>query len=239
MAKPRHLALGITTRRALRRGDSVCKRRLTAQMAQQLGQPHRLHRRQIGIEPAKGKRRGFGQCAAVHHRCETRIAGGVQPIARRDHQDRREAARRCGMRPVVPRADRHAGGARDRVGAHQPLRVAGVKPLRRGWVERRQPLAKKRAAEFSMERRSLVADRIGNFRKWRQPVPQRVKIEPGAADDDRQPPGCGGGCNFGERQGAPAPTEPRSAASRKPYSRCGARACTAASGRAVRTSRSR
>ena len=102
------------------------------------------------------------------------------------------------MRLVVPRADRGAGGARHGISAHQPLRVAGVKPPRRSRVEFRQPLAKQRAAEFSVERRGLITDPLGNFRKWRQSVLQCAQIEPGTANDDRQPPGCGSSSNLGE-----------------------------------------
>jgi len=67
------------------------------------------------------------------------------------------------MEPTLPRRKRDAGGTDDLVGPDEALLVCWKEALGAGGVEPRQPLAKPRAAQKSMEIESLLSDNIGYF----------------------------------------------------------------------------
>jgi hypothetical protein len=83
MAKPCHLAFGISPGRALRRHDRSFERHLAVQIAQEFAQPDRLHRGQIGIKTTTGERCRLVERVCFDHPYETDVAGGIEPLARR------------------------------------------------------------------------------------------------------------------------------------------------------------
>ena len=94
MAKPRRLAFGVLPGRALRRCDRSLKGYLAMQVAQELGDANRLHRRQIRIETAAVERCRLADGGCCDHLSEARVAGGIERLPRRHEQDRREPVRR-------------------------------------------------------------------------------------------------------------------------------------------------
>ncbi len=185
MPEPRRLTLGVAPGCALRGGDGGIERDLAAQMAQQFGQAHSLHRRKVGVEVASGERRRLVEPARRQHRAKAAVASRIKEIARRQHQDRREAEGRRRRRPSLPRRDRDAGGAHHLVSARQPLRVPRRKTSCSEWVKCCKAFAEGDPAERAMQRCGLLPDFGWDLRDRRKALLQRPQIKSGAADDDR------------------------------------------------------
>jgi phosphoserine phosphatase len=203
MAKPRRLAFRVPPGGALGRCDSLRQRDFAAQMTQEFGQPDRLHRRQARIETAGGECRRLCEHAGLDHSAKTDVAGGIEPVPRGCEQKLDKAIRRRRVGPALPCRKWHARRADDLVGPHEALPVARKETPSALWVEQRQPLAERGAAETSMKLDRLSADLFGDLRDWRQPLLERVDVEAGAADQNRQPPGRGDGGDLVQRQRPP------------------------------------
>jgi phosphoserine phosphatase len=196
------LPLGILPRRLLHRSNSFGTRRPTFEPGLQLAYPDRLHRRQFSRESPCEQRTRFILGAAGDHAHHPRIAGAIERLAFGQQDDRGNASIARLRLPLLPGGERHAGRAHDFVSPRQPLRVACDQFRRGDRIERREPLAEPRAAEFGMERARFLASGGGNRRQLREPIEQRLKIKPGTADQDRQPVRLMRGVDlgFGERE---------------------------------------
>jgi phosphoserine phosphatase len=204
VTEPGHLPLRIAACRALPGGNRLGERDFAAQMVQQLGQPDGFHRRQIRIEPAARERRRLGESAVLDHRGKARIAADVKPPARRQQQNRRRAVGRRRMRPAAPCPDWDPCRPHHLISTHQALRISGIKLAGGIRVETRQVLTKALAAERAVKRHRLLPDCFRYLGNGGQPQRQRAQVEPGSADDDRQPAGSRCRRDLGLSQRVPA-----------------------------------
>ena len=192
MAEPGALPLGVAAGVALAAFGRLLDRDLAAQMPDQPRHAVRLHRRQQRIEPARGERaaprrarrprasrRSARRCG---DRARARSAARKILTARAASSDRRHAlAVPVGERAAGRQHDLERAGDARAVVRHQPLRAAD-----RGAAARHSSGATPSASSRARTRADVGRDR----RHRREPLRQRLEIEPGAADQDRQPPGA-------------------------------------------------
>ena len=169
------------------------------------------------------------------HRGKPQVAGGVQPIARRHHQDRGKSIRRLRRgfppwpsetpvaRTTSKRGPAAAGRPRQARAASGSSSPAARETQRRRACDRMPP-PPRRSHRGSRDRAQARAATHSDRAQCRR--------------RNRQSFGRPGGRDLDHREGRQPPAEARSAASRMPYSRCGARTFAAASGRR-QTARSR
>jgi hypothetical protein len=117
---------------------------------------------------------------------------------------------------LLPVVQRPPGRARHLEGTDEALPVGGGEARRAHRIQPRQLATKRLATDLGIQRLSVGADLGGHGRNFGQALQQRLQIEPGAADDDRQPAGAPGGVDLGLRQ--PEPPSSRTALRRRIYS---------------------
>ncbi len=108
------------------------------------------------------------------------------------------------MGPAAPCTDGYPGGAHHLIGAHQALRVCGMKPASGIGIEARQALAKRHASQRAVQRQRLLPDRWRYVGKGRQSERQRAQVKTATANDNRNPPGRCRGLELRQRETAPA-----------------------------------
>ena len=90
--------------------------------------------------------------------------------------------------PPCHSAKRDAGRVDHLERAHDALRIGGAEARRHGRIARGKLVMQGVAAKLIGSLPPIGSDLGGNVRDRRQPLGQRLEIEAGAADQDRQPP---------------------------------------------------
>ena len=190
-AEPCDLALGIGARVGLAAGDRGVHPHFAAQRGDQTGDAVGAHHRQCGIKRAFGEAGHFPVRATGHHRIEPRVDAGAQGRAVHVEEHRMRAPpgkpRRVAAL-VVEIGEGATGCGEDLEGALQALGIGRAKARGCPGVEAGEAGVKVRGGQAV----GLAPDGLAHLGRdggqGGEAVRQRLEIEPGAADDDRQRP---------------------------------------------------
>ena len=110
MGEPGVLPLRIVARRLLACGNRFVADHLAAKIGCDLAHPDRAHHRQLRVEPAREQGFDFLDRPAVEHMREPLVAAGVEPLARREEDQRAklDSVRNPALAILLPVGERAA-----------------------------------------------------------------------------------------------------------------------------------
>ena len=205
VGEPGILAFGVAPRCLLAGGDGLAYGHLAAGQRAQFGHADGAHHGQSRIEVARGEGFDFRDRPSFDHLGEAAVATRGEPVSWWQQDQRLEPdllADPAGAF-ALPRLERPLGRQRHFKRAGDPRRVAVVEAGRGDRIDRHQP-GQIFADAGPAHRLSHVAGDRGHRGNA---VDQCAQIEPGSANQDRQPPcsvqrgdfGLGQACPFGRR----------------------------------------
>ena len=150
----------------------------------------RAHGGKPGVELKTKKRAHLIQRTVLDHAVEPRIDGGIERLTlRRDYEPQR-IARRKQRRCIAPLPFGQGYGGRvdyfERT--YDALRIGGTEACRHGQVTRGKLSVKGVSTQLLRSLAPIGPNLCGNVWDRRQSLGQRLEIEPGSPDQDRQPP---------------------------------------------------
>ena len=186
MCEPGVLALRISARRLLARGNRFFARQLAGNTGGDLAHADPAHHWQIRVEAARDQRPHFTDGALLHHLCEPLVATRVEPVARREQDQRPEIDLRAdaALMVLLPVGEGAAGRDDHFERPRYSCTVTDIEPRSASGVEPLQFLP------IFFHRRSAdsLPDLRIDLRHRRDAVEQGAQIESRSADENRQPP---------------------------------------------------
>ena len=191
VAEPGELALGVAAGVALRRARWPRRGRSRPRYGRAAGHAMRAHRRQRRVEPAPASARDLLERPAREHGVKARVDAPAQRVAVGGEEELPHAhARSSGPGRRGRRNDASGRPVASRTSSARRMRSRS--PGAGAPRSRDRAPASRRAARGVARPRARAAPRSrtsgGTGGMSRQALGQRLEIEPGAADEDRQPP---------------------------------------------------